>query len=79
MKNQELKITIDAAWDARDSVNTETKGEIRDAVQAALNLLDNGQERVAEPKNDPDPVWQVNQAQKSRIIVIPFKRYGDYK
>ena len=69
MKNQELKITIDAAWDARDSVNTETKGEIRDAVQAALNLLDNGQERVAEPKNDPDPVWQVNQWLKKAVLL----------
>ncbi len=69
MKNQELKITIDAAWDARDSVNTETKGEIRDAVQAALNLLDNGQERVAEPVNDPDPVWQVNQWLKKAVLL----------
>ena len=69
MKNQELKITIDAAWDARDSVNTETKGEIRDAVQAALNLLDNGQERVAEPINDPDPVWQVNQWLKKAVLL----------
>ena len=69
MKNQELKITIDAAWDARDSVNTETKGEIRDAVQAALNLLDNGRERVAEPVNDPDPVWQVNQWLKKAVLL----------
>ena len=69
MKNQELKITIDAAWNARDSVNTETKGEIRDAVQAALNLLDNGQERVAEPINDPDPVWQVNQWLKKAVLL----------
>ena len=69
MKNQELKITIDAAWDARDSVNTETKGEIRDAVQAALNLLDNGQERVAEPVNDPDSVWQVNQWLKKAVLL----------
>ena len=69
MKNQELKITIDAAWDARDSVNTETKGDIRDAVQAALDLLDNGQERVAEPVNDPDPVWQVNQWLKKAVLL----------
>lgn len=69
MKNQELKITIDAAWDARDSVNTETKGDIRDAVQAALDLLDNGQERVAEPVNDPEPVWQVNQWLKKAVLL----------
>ena len=36
MTDQKLQSTIDAAWDARDDVNTETTGEVRDAVEAAL-------------------------------------------
>ncbi len=37
-----LEKTIEAAFDNRDSINTSTRGEVRDAVAEALNLLDNG-------------------------------------
>ena len=43
----ELQTIIDQAWDDRDSVSTETTGEIRDAVETAINLLDSGKGRVA--------------------------------
>ena len=48
MSMSELAATIDAAFEARDSVNYQTTGEVRDAVNAALGLLDSGEARVAE-------------------------------
>ncbi|MFW8643808.1 2,3,4,5-tetrahydropyridine-2,6-dicarboxylate N-succinyltransferase [Rhizobium beringeri] len=37
-----LEKIIEAAFDNRDNVNTSTKGEVRDAVESALDLLDAG-------------------------------------
>ena len=48
MSNADLAATIDKAWEARDQVNFATKGAVREAVEAALGLLDDGKARVAE-------------------------------
>ena len=69
VNNQELQNVIDAAWDARDSINAETTGDIRSAVETALNLLDNGEERVAEPKKGQESAWQVNQWLKKAVLL----------
>lgn len=61
-----LKATIEAAWDARDGVNSATQGEVRDAVEAALMLLDSGEVRVAEPTPNG---WQVNQWLKKAVLL----------
>ena len=61
-----LKATIEAAWDARDGVNFATTGEVRDAVETALMLLDAGEARVAEPTPDG---WQVNQWLKKAVLL----------
>ncbi len=61
-----LQTTIDDAWEARDSITTETIGEVADAVNEALNLLDSGQARVAEKTNDG---WQVNQWLKKAVLL----------
>mgnify|MGYP001019693225 CR=1 FL=1 len=45
----QLETEINAAWDNRDAVNATTTGAVRDAVAAALALLDSGAARVAEP------------------------------
>ena len=47
-----LQTIIDAAWDDRANLGLETKGEIRDAVDSALAMLDAGTARVAEPVGD---------------------------
>ena len=47
MDTAQLEQEIDAAWDARDSVNADTKGAVRDAVNDVLDMLDNGKMRVA--------------------------------
>ena len=62
-----LEKTIEAAFDNRDNVNTSTKGEVRDAVEAALDLLDAGKVRVAT--RGADGAWTVNQWLKKAVLL----------
>ena len=62
-----LETTLNAAFDARDTVNANTKGEVRDAVELALNLLDKGEARVAE--RQADGKWHVNQWLKKAVLL----------
>jgi 2,3,4,5-tetrahydropyridine-2-carboxylate N-succinyltransferase len=62
----DLERTIDAAWEARDTVGVETSGPIRDAVEQALDMLDSGRARVAERIGDG---WQVNQWLKKAVLL----------
>ena len=48
-----LEATIDAAWHDRAALTPATTGAVRDAVTAALTMLDNGAVRVAEPGGGP--------------------------
>ena len=50
MSQTDLAATVDAAWEGRESISPATKGEWRDAVEAALDGLDDGSLRVAEPR-----------------------------
>ena len=61
-----LQATIEAAWDARDTISPTTIGEVRDAVETALGLLDSGEARVAEPTPSG---WQVNQWLKKAVLL----------
>ena len=62
-----LASTIETAFDNRDAVSTSTRGEVRDAVETALNLLDLGQARVAERGDDGQ--WTVNQWLKKAVLL----------
>ncbi len=62
----DLAAQIDAAWDARTELTVHTQGAVRDAVDAALALLDSGEARVAEPVGDG---WQVNQWLKKAVLL----------
>jgi 2,3,4,5-tetrahydropyridine-2,6-dicarboxylate N-succinyltransferase len=66
MSNAQLKTIIEAAWDKRDGVTAATKGEVRDAVEAALDMLDKGRARVAE-KTGGD--WVVHQWLKKAVLL----------
>ena len=66
MSTAHLQRTIESAWDARDTITSATKGEVRDAVVAALGLLDCGKARVAEKKGD---AWAVNQWLKKAVLL----------
>ncbi len=62
----DLASAIEAAWDRRDTV-TPASSDVREVVEAALQLLDNGQARVAEP--DRQGGWQVNQWLKKAVLL----------
>ena len=49
MSQADLAATVDAAWEGRELISPATKGAWRDAVEAALDGLDDGSLRVAEP------------------------------
>ena len=66
MSNNHLQSIIEAAWDQRERINAETRGEIRDAVETALALLDKGEARVAAKK---DGEWVVNQWLKKAVLL----------
>lgn len=61
-----LQTIIDNAWDKRETLGLTTQGEVRDAVDAALTMLDNGSGRVAEKK---DGQWVVNQWLKKAVLL----------
>lgn len=62
-----LETIINRAFDERDSVNAATRGEVRDTVEAALELLDKGAARVAE--RQADGKWTVNQWLKKAVLL----------
>lgn len=66
MSNAQLSSIIETAFENRAEINLSTKGEVRDAVETALNLLDSGQARVAEKV---DGNWQVNQWLKKAVLL----------
>jgi 2,3,4,5-tetrahydropyridine-2-carboxylate N-succinyltransferase len=66
MSSSDLQATVERAFDARDNVNAQTTGEIRDAVETALNALDKGEKRVAEKINGE---WVVHQWLKKAVLL----------
>jgi 2,3,4,5-tetrahydropyridine-2-carboxylate N-succinyltransferase len=67
MTDADLAATVDAAWEARDTISTATKGAYRDAVEAALEGMDGGKMRVAE-KTDAGG-WHVHQWLKKAVLL----------
>ncbi len=66
-----LKSVIEAAWEDRDTISPATVGEVRDAIEAALDGLDSGELRVAEKSNG---TWHVNQWLKMAVL-LSFRLY----
>ena len=61
-----LEATIDAAWEQRDTIGSDTKGQVRQAVDAALAALDSGEARIAEKVGDE---WRVHQWLKKAVLL----------
>jgi 2,3,4,5-tetrahydropyridine-2,6-dicarboxylate N-succinyltransferase len=61
-----LEMQIEAAFEARDSV-TPASSDVRAIVDQALDLLDSGEARVAEP--DGQGGWKVNQWLKKAVLL----------
>jgi 2,3,4,5-tetrahydropyridine-2-carboxylate N-succinyltransferase len=61
-----LRTTVEEAWEQRDGIGALTGGEVRDAVQTAVEALDAGEARVAEKVGG---TWQVNQWLKKAVLL----------
>lgn len=66
MTDANLAASVDAAWEARESISSTTKGEWRDAVEAALEGMDSGELRVAESTGSG---WTVHQWLKKAVLL----------
>ena len=62
-----LESTIDTAFEGRDGISTSTKGEVREAVDHALDLMDKGEARVAIRRDGGQ--WHVNQWLKKAVLL----------
>ncbi len=65
--NESLMNTVDEAWEKRNTLSPQTKGAYREAIEAALELLDSGEERVASP--DGEGAWTTNQWLKKAVLL----------
>ena len=66
MANIPLQSTIEAAWENREAVTSSTRGEVREAVETALDLLDKGEMRVAAKEAGH---WVVHQWLKKAVLL----------
>ena len=66
MQPERMKEIIERAWESRDALTPDSKGEERHAVEAALEALDDGLLRVCEKSADG---WTVNQWLKKAVLL----------
>ena len=71
MSDAKLQTIIEQAFEDRAAINTRTTGDVRDAVERALALLDSGEARVAEkvPGASGPNSWKVNQWLKKAVLL----------
>jgi 2,3,4,5-tetrahydropyridine-2-carboxylate N-succinyltransferase len=69
--NPDLQTAIASAWERRAELSPATTGADREAVEAALGLLDSGAARVAEPGADG---WVAHQWLKQAVL-LSFRLY----
>src|SRR6056300_573374 len=66
---QDLRPTIEAAWDNRDLLK---ESATQQAIRAVVNALDSGELRVAEPIANG---WQVNEwVKKAVVLYFPIQK-----
>ncbi|HEX8642593.1 MAG TPA: 2,3,4,5-tetrahydropyridine-2,6-dicarboxylate N-succinyltransferase [Allosphingosinicella sp.] len=64
--SEQLRRTIEQAWERRDEIGA-ADSDVREAVEAAIRLLDRGEARVAE--RAADGAWTVNQWLKKAVLL----------
>jgi len=67
MHDSALASIIDVAWEKRTELNTSTKGEVREAVEYAIDRLDSGALRVAT--KEADGQWVTHQWLKKAVLL----------
>lgn len=73
MTNDALRPAIEAAWNRRDTLGTNTAGADRDAILEALEQLDSGTLRVATPS---DSGWVVHEWLK-KAVLLSFRLFDN--
>src|SRR5579885_2423548 len=66
MTDADLAATIDAAWEARETISPSPRGAWREAVETALEGLDSGELRVADKTASG---WRVHQWLKKAVLL----------
>ena len=66
MHDHPLRPAIERLWEERQSLDSSTKGEARDQVNAVLDALDDGKLRVAAPGPDG---WLVHEWLKKAVLL----------
>ena len=61
-----LQATIERAWEERDGIGPDTRGDVRLAVDKAIAALDRGEARIAEKA---DEEWIVHQWLKKAVLL----------
>src|SRR5437762_11399613 len=64
--SDKLRGVIEQAWEERDSIGPETKGGVRQAIDAAIAALDGGEARIAEKQGGE---WVVHQWLKKAVLL----------
>ena len=67
MELEKIKLIIERVFDNNEDVNPNTTGEIKQAIDLALNYLDKGELRVADPIGNSQ--WKVNQWLKKAVLL----------
>ena len=67
MSHADLAAHIDAAWERRDELSPQSKGADVEAIEAALDLLDSGEARVASRRSDG--AWSTQQWLKKAVLL----------
>ena len=73
MTHEKLSELIEQGWDDRASLSPDTKGDVRDAVETAIDLLDKGELRTASKGADGE--WTVHQWVK-KAVLLGFRLNG---
>ena len=68
MDFEKIQLMIERAFDNNEDVNPNTTGEVKEAINLALNFLDKGELRVAEPIGNSQ--WKVNPMVKKSSFII---------
>ena len=71
MTHPRLQTLIEQAFEDRAKIGPQTTGDVRDAVEKALGMLDSGKARVAEkiPGATGPNSWKVNQWLKKAVLL----------
>ncbi len=67
MSQSDIAANIEAAWERRDQLSPQSKGEDAQAIEAAIDLLDSGQARVAA--RGADGAWTTQQWLKKAVLL----------